>query len=114
MGKVALADGDWATVGSSNLEPLSLSLNLEANVFIRDREFNRRLREHLLDTMQRNCRPVRPEQIQRRTFWRPIWGFFVFHFLRHFPSWAGLVPGHTPRLALIQPPKRKPPPEPPG
>lgn len=113
-GKVALADGEWATVGSSNLEPLSLSLNLEANVFIRDREFNRRLREHLLDAVLRNCRPVGPDQIQRRTLWRTIGGFFVFHFLRHFPSWAGLVPGHTPHLALMQPPKRKPQPEPPG
>ncbi len=40
-GKVALIDDDWATVGSSNLDPLSLSLNLEANVFIRDARFRR-------------------------------------------------------------------------
>ena len=40
-GKVALIDDDWATVGSSNLDPLSLSLNLEANVFIRDAGFVR-------------------------------------------------------------------------
>jgi cardiolipin synthase len=42
-GKVALVDEDWSTVGSSNLDPLSLSLNLEANVLIRDRAFNREL-----------------------------------------------------------------------
>jgi phosphatidylserine/phosphatidylglycerophosphate/cardiolipin synthase-like enzyme len=30
----------WATVGSSNLDPLSLSLNLEANLIIHDRVFN--------------------------------------------------------------------------
>jgi cardiolipin synthase A/B len=34
--KVALADDDWATVGSSNIDPLSLLLNLEANVVVRD------------------------------------------------------------------------------
>src|SRR5690606_37234668 len=39
-GKVAIVDEDWSTVGSSNLDPLSLSLNLEANVVIRDRAFN--------------------------------------------------------------------------
>jgi cardiolipin synthase len=39
--KVALVDGDWATVGSSNIDPLSLLLNLEANVIVRDREFNK-------------------------------------------------------------------------
>ena len=46
-GKVAVIDDDWATVGSSNLDPLSLSLNLEANVIIRDRDFNQHLHERL-------------------------------------------------------------------
>jgi cardiolipin synthase len=38
--KVALADDDWATVGSSNIDPLSLLLNLEANVVVRDERFS--------------------------------------------------------------------------
>ena len=46
-GKVALVDDHWATVGSSNLDPLSLALNLEANVMIRDRAFNAELRGDL-------------------------------------------------------------------
>jgi cardiolipin synthase A/B len=37
--KVALVDSDWATVGSSNIDPLSLLLNLEANVVVRDAAF---------------------------------------------------------------------------
>ena len=37
--KVAVVDDDWATVGSSNIDPLSLLLNLEANVVVRDRAF---------------------------------------------------------------------------
>jgi cardiolipin synthase len=37
--KIALADDDWATVGSSNIDPLSLLLNLEANVVVRDAAF---------------------------------------------------------------------------
>ncbi|WP_284620342.1 cardiolipin synthase ClsB [Aquabacterium humicola] len=37
--KVAVVDDDWATVGSSNIDPLSLLLNLEANVIIRDLHF---------------------------------------------------------------------------
>lgn len=39
--KVALVDDDWATVGSSNIDPLSLLLNLEANIVVRDAEFAR-------------------------------------------------------------------------
>ncbi|MGM9490156.1 cardiolipin synthase ClsB [Ideonella sp. YS5] len=37
--KVAVVDESWATVGSSNIDPLSLLLNLEANVAILDEEF---------------------------------------------------------------------------
>ncbi|MFO1339842.1 MAG: cardiolipin synthase ClsB [Burkholderiaceae bacterium] len=37
--KAAVADEAWATLGSSNIDPLSLLLNLEANVVIRDEGF---------------------------------------------------------------------------
>ena len=69
-GKVALVDDDWATVGSSNLDPLSLSLNLEANVFILDRGFNRDLRQRLDDLRRRHCRLVEPSTLPKRRFWR--------------------------------------------
>jgi cardiolipin synthase len=36
--KVAVVDGHWVTVGSSNIDPLSLLLNLEANVVVIDPE----------------------------------------------------------------------------
>lgn len=41
--KVALVDDDWATVGSSNIDPLSLLLNLEANVVVREPAFTAEL-----------------------------------------------------------------------
>ena len=41
--KVAAVDGEWATVGSSNIDPLSLLVNLEANVVVRDAAFAARL-----------------------------------------------------------------------
>ena len=37
--KVAVVDDDWATVGSSNIDPLSLLLNLEANAIVHDPAF---------------------------------------------------------------------------
>ncbi|WP_296945303.1 cardiolipin synthase ClsB [uncultured Massilia sp.] len=37
--KVAVVDHDWATVGSSNCDGLSLFVNQEANVVVRDAEF---------------------------------------------------------------------------
>jgi cardiolipin synthase len=41
--KVAVVDNHWATVGSSNIDPLSLLLNLEANVMVRDPGFTQAL-----------------------------------------------------------------------
>lgn len=57
-GKVALMDDHWATVGSSNLDPLSLSLNLEANVIIHDRHFNQTLRDNLNGIIAADCQQV--------------------------------------------------------
>jgi cardiolipin synthase len=45
--KVAVIDGHWATVGSSNLDPLSLLLAREANVVIDDTAFAALLGERL-------------------------------------------------------------------
>ena len=40
--KVAVIDGHWATVGSSNIDPFSLMLAREANIVVEDRRFRRR------------------------------------------------------------------------
>jgi len=103
-GKVALVDDDWSTVGSSNLDPLSLSLNLEANVFIRDAAFTRHLRERLVELKQLHCRPVDPAQVPQRTLGQTLSNPLVFHCARRFPAWAGLLPAHTPRTILVRPP----------
>lgn len=50
--KVAVVDGHWATVGSSNLDPLSLLLAREANVVIEDGAFATELRTCLTTAMQ--------------------------------------------------------------
>jgi len=45
--KVAVIDDEWATVGSSNVDGLSLFLNQEANVVIKDAAFAMDLRRHI-------------------------------------------------------------------
>ncbi len=57
-GKVAVIDDDWSTIGSSNLDPLSLSLNLEANLVIHDVAFNGQLYQHLRELARRHCRRI--------------------------------------------------------
>jgi cardiolipin synthase len=45
--KVAVIDDGWATVGSSNFDGLSLFVNQEANIVIKDAQFARCLTAHL-------------------------------------------------------------------
>jgi cardiolipin synthase A/B len=59
--KVALADGEWATVGSSNLDPTSLLLNLEANVVVVDADFNAALAAEF-ETALQGAEAVQPQQ----------------------------------------------------
>lgn len=94
-GKVALADDHWATVGSSNLDPLSLSLNLEANLIIHDRVFNQTLRDNLNGLIARDCQRIDKTMLPKRNWWRLGVSVMAFHFLRHFPAWVGWLPAHT-------------------
>jgi len=50
--KVAVIDGHWATVGSSNIDPYSLLLSLEANVVVDDEAFGATLTQSLKRTME--------------------------------------------------------------
>ncbi|WP_157263382.1 cardiolipin synthase ClsB [Azohydromonas aeria] len=91
-GKVAVVDGEWATVGSSNLDPLSLSLNLEANLLIRDTGFAAELRRRLQRLIDNECREMAHDALPKRTMWRYLTSAVAFHLLRHFPSWADALP----------------------
>ena len=42
---MAVVDDGWATVGSSNCDGLSLFVNQEANIVVRDTEFSHQLRQ---------------------------------------------------------------------
>jgi cardiolipin synthase A/B len=90
--KVAVIDDEWATVGSSNLDPLSLFLNLEANVVVRDRAFATRLGKHLERLIERDCEPARIDTRKPR-LWRRLLSAVAFHVARRFPRLAGWMPG---------------------
>jgi cardiolipin synthase A/B len=69
--KVAVFDGEQgaiATVGSSNLDPISLLLAREANIFIRDDAFAAELRGHLVEAVQKLGMRVEPKTHRKRPF----------------------------------------------
>jgi cardiolipin synthase len=101
-GKVAIVDDRWSTVGSSNLDPLSLWLNLEANVLIEDVEFATALSERLRALADHHCTPVDAQSLPSIGRWNLLLGVLLFHLLRHLPRLAGWLPAHVPRLAPIE------------
>jgi cardiolipin synthase A/B len=65
--KAAVIDDDWATVGSSNLDPYSLLMAREANVLVRDRPFCGELRERLERAIADESIAFGPEDLSRRS-----------------------------------------------
>lgn len=67
--KVAVVDQRWATVGSTNLDPLSLLLAREANVVTTDPAFAQDLQQRLDTLLRTSGDPVSLDQLRRRS-WR--------------------------------------------
>ncbi len=66
--KVAVVDGRWLTVGSSNLDPLSLLLAREANIVARDPSVAADLRQALLTAIEEGSRRVDGDTYARRSW----------------------------------------------
>lgn len=64
--KVAVIDAQWATVGSSNIDPFSLLLAKEANVVVLDGKFAAELRASLGAAMQKGARELPRQRWQQR------------------------------------------------
>ena len=84
--KVAVIDahGDkpWATVGSSNLDPLSLLLAREANVVVEDAAFAIDLRQRLVHAMQHAGRRMDPARYAGRPLRQRVLDRVAFGLMR--------------------------------
>ncbi len=83
--KVAVFDGVQgaiATVGSSNLDPLSLLLAREANVFVRDEAFAAGLRGHLVEAIRSDGARVESSQHLRRPFAKRVLAWIAYTAMR--------------------------------
>lgn len=70
--KVAVIDHDWATVGSSNVDGLSLFVNQEANIVIRDATFAKILTAHLEQGIAEGV-PVHAADYANRPWYQRAW-----------------------------------------
>lgn len=65
--KVAVVDGQWATVGSSNIDPFSLLMAREANVIVRDTGFAAELRASLERAITNDGVEIRADDLRKRS-----------------------------------------------
>ena len=87
--KVAVVDGRWATVGSSNIDPFSLLLAREANVVVEDRKFAQELRESLLERVVDGARPVARARWRRQPLHQRVRIWIAYGIARFFIGWFG-------------------------
>ncbi len=88
--KVAVFDRRVATVGSSNIDPFSLLLAQEANVFVDDAAFAHELRASLHDAIENRARAVPPNYWRRLSLDLRVRIWLAYRFARVFMSVYGL------------------------
>jgi cardiolipin synthase len=71
-GKVAVVDDEWSTVGSSNYDGLSLFVNQEANIVVRDTGFARALRDHIRSGVKEAV-SIHPEEFGSTPWYKRAW-----------------------------------------
>ncbi|MEQ1663367.1 MAG: cardiolipin synthase ClsB [Thiobacillus sp.] len=87
--KVAVIDGQWATVGSSNIDPFSLLLAREANLVVDDVAFSNTLRQRLHTAIEQGAQQVEPTHWQRRAWPRRMLSWLAYGGVRGLVGLAG-------------------------
>ena len=92
--KVAVVDGRWATVGSSNIDPLSLFLSREANVVVEDRRFAQELRARLVERIANGAAPVSRPRWRRKPIGMRMQIWIAYGVARLLIGWSGYAAKH--------------------
>jgi cardiolipin synthase len=86
--KVAVVDDRWSTVGSSNIDPMSLLLAREANVVIDDVDFARELKASLNDAMALGAVRVDAATWQRQSLTARAMTWICYEMVRFLTGWS--------------------------
>ena len=92
--KVAVIDGHWTTVGSSNIDPFSLLLAREANVVIKDEAFASELRRSLLDSIEQDSTRLHPDSWARTPLFTRVMTWLSYGLVRFLTGMAGYGRDH--------------------
>ena len=94
--KVAVIDQHWATVGSSNIDPLSLLLSKEANLFIRDKHFAGQLHVSLTQAMEDGAVEIHPRDLKKMGRLQRLRCWLSYALVRLLLGLAGYDPSWLP------------------
>ncbi len=87
--KVAVIDGLWATVGSSNIDPFSLMLAREANVVALDAGFAATLRDSLLEAVSEGSQRIAPDSWKLQPLYLRFTAWASYGLVRFLMGMAG-------------------------
>jgi cardiolipin synthase A/B len=91
--KVAVIDKHWATVGSSNLDPFSLLLALEANIVVEDEEFAKKIKRSLEQAITVGARRISGKRWKTQPIILRLASWFSYSFVRFLIGLTGYAPG---------------------
>ncbi|MEN8134838.1 MAG: cardiolipin synthase ClsB [Thermodesulfobacteriota bacterium] len=80
--KVAVIDGHWATVGSSNIDPFSLLFSHEANIAVNDEEFGATLSQSLKRTLATDGLRILRDKWKQQPSWVRFMSWLSYGLLR--------------------------------
>jgi len=98
--KVAVIDGHWATVGSSNLDPFSMLLALEANVVVDDEGFAKDLKFSLEQAMEKGAQRISENNWRTQSIGQRLASWLSYGVVRFMIGIAGYAPGKLPGRAV--------------
>ena len=99
-GKVAVIDDRWATVGSSNCDGLSLFLNHEANIVVRDEEFAGELKRRIEAAIM-DAEPIDARDFMNRPWYRRFWYGTAFLITVVYRQRIGLAGGEADDIGMF-------------
>jgi cardiolipin synthase A/B len=91
--KVAVIDEHWATVGSSNLDPFSLTLALEANVVVDDKTFAETLKHSLEQSIKMGAKRISENTWGTQPINLRLVSWLSYGLVRFMIGIAGYAPG---------------------
>lgn len=87
--KVAVVDGRWAMVGSSNIDPFSLMMSREANILVDDAAFTKELKDDLSEAIKKGASKVTQSNWLRQHYFKRLLSWLVYGLVRVMMGFAG-------------------------